>query len=239
MLDIHSPIPLHVQIKNQLQLEILNGNYTEKIPSERELIDRFTVSRTTVREAISSLVREGVLEKKHGRGTFISFRPVQEWLGHLSSYEETVNRMGMKPSSKLLFHGKKTSPENVSAMLDLNEFYLIKRIRFADDKPVAIKEHYYAVEIGLELVKHDLNTAVLYDLLELSIGLNFSEAEQIITSGVATEEDAQLLDIPPSSSILIKEQLISDNNGNPIEYSKSIFRTDMYAFHMKMSRRRD
>ncbi|MEB3100964.1 GntR family transcriptional regulator [Ferviditalea candida] len=238
MLDIYSPIPLHVQLKNLLETEIRTGSYTEKIPSERELMDRFSVSRFTVREAVSALVQEGVLEKKHGRGTFITLKPVQEWLGQLSSYEETVKSMGMKPSSRSIFHGQTSSPENVSQILDLDKFYLIKRLRFADDKPVAIKEHYYPLEIGLELAKSDLDTAVLYDLLELSLGLNLSEAEQIITSGIPSKEEAQYLDIPPSSSVLIREQLIFDPDGNPIEYSRSVFRTDMYAFHMKMARKR-
>lgn len=237
MLNVNNPIPLHVQLKSHLEKEIRSGKYKDKIPSERELMDFFSISRSTVREAISALVRDGVLEKKHGRGTFISNKPVQEWLGYLKSYNETVKDMGMTPSSRLLFHGKLSSPEAIVQILDQTEFYLIKRLRLADNKPVAIKKHYYPLEIGLKLAEHDLNTAVLYELLEQTMGLQFCEAEQSITSRLATIDDSEYLDIPLHSSVLVKKQVIYDALGNPIEYSKSIFRPDMYSFNMKMSRK--
>lgn len=236
MLNTKSPVPLHVQLKQLLEMEILNGSYIDKIPSERELMDRFSISRTTVRESISGLVRDGILKKKHGRGTFISHRPVQEWLGQISSYDETVKRMGLQPSSKLLYHGKVTKPKTVSNLLNLNEFYLIKRIRYADQKPIAIKEHFYPLEIGLSLAEHDLNKVVLYDLLE-SIGINLWESEQIITNGLISDEDATYLGLSPSSSIIVKEQIISNPEGELVEYSKSYFRPDMYSFRIKMSRK--
>lgn len=237
MLDVNNPIPLHVQLRSYLEREIRNGSYKDKIPSERELMDHFTISRSTVREAISALVRDGVLEKKHGRGTFIANKPVQEWLGYLKSYNETVKDMGMEPSSRLLYQAKLTSPERIAQLLDQREFYLIKRLRLANDKPVAIKKHYYPLEIGLRLAEYDLNTAVLYDLLQQNMGLQFCEAEQSITTRLATEEDSEHLDIPVNSSLLVKEQVIHDASGNVIEYSKSIFRPDMYSFNIKMSRK--
>jgi GntR family transcriptional regulator len=238
-LDINNPIPLHIQLKNILIEEIKADKYKDKIPSERELMNRFSVSRTTVREAISALVREGFLEKRHGKGTFVSLKPVQEWLGQAIGFEETVKNMGMKPSSKLLSHGLKPCPENIQDALQSDQCYLIERLRFADDEPIAVKRHYFPVEIGVQLAKHDLDTAVLYDLVENHLGIKFWDAEQMITSQIATPEIAELLNIPPHSSVLVKEQLLYDLENNLVEYSESIFRTDKYAFHMKMSRRRD
>lgn len=237
-LDVNNPLPLHVQLKYFLSEEIRSGKYIDKIPSERELMDRFLVSRSTVREAISGLVREGILEKKHGKGTFISLRPVQEWLGYLSSYDETVKKTGMVPSSKLLYHGKESSCDIV-AILGVNEYYLIERLRLANNKPVAIKKHYYPIEIGNQLAKYDLNSAVLYDLLESDLGIKLRDAEQLITSGTPSKKVAQYLEISKRSSVLIKEQLIFDVEIKPVEYSKSFFRPDMYSFHMKMSRNRN
>ncbi len=238
-LDINNPIPLHIQLKNILIEEIKADKYTDKIPSERELMNRFSVSRTTVREAISALVREGVLEKRHGKGTFVSLRPVQEWLGQAIGFEETVRNMGMTPSSQLLSHGPTPTPANIQEALNSDQCYLIERLRFADNEPIAVKRHYYPLEIGEKLAQYDLNKAVLYDLVENELGIKFWDAEQMITSKIASPEIAQLLNIPPQSSVLIKEQLLYDLDNQLIEYSESIFRTDKYAFHMKMSRRRD
>lgn len=63
MLNFENHIPLHIQLKDLLKTEIVEGKYVEKIPSERELMERFTVSRSTVREAVKHLVHEGVLKK--------------------------------------------------------------------------------------------------------------------------------------------------------------------------------
>ena len=81
MIDEEKPIPYHLQVKEILKKEILDDKYAEKIPSERELMERFKVSRTTIREAVNHLVNEGLLEKLHGKGTFIKkHRPIQDWL---------------------------------------------------------------------------------------------------------------------------------------------------------------
>ena len=87
ILILNETVPYHLQIKDILEQEILKGKYKEKIPSEMELMERFDVSRSTVRQAVSHLVDEGLLKKKHGKGTFVSFRPVMDWLGSFKTYE--------------------------------------------------------------------------------------------------------------------------------------------------------
>jgi len=236
-LDNNNPIPLHVQLKNLLKNEILQGDFREKIPSERELIIRFEVSRATVRKAISELVRDGVLEKKHGKGTFISHRPVEEWLGNLSTYNEIIDNMGMKPTTRLLYQGVEDSSGIVS-MLGEDKLYVIERLRFADNVPIAVEKQYYPLKIGLELAKFDLNNAVLYDLLELSLGIKLWEAEQIISSSLPTKNEAVNLDISENNGVLVTERITYDPEGNAVEYLRGVFREDMYAFRINLARRR-
>lgn len=235
-LDNSNPIPLHVQLKNLLKSEILQGDFREKIPSERELIIRFEVSRATVRKAISELVRDGVLEKKHGKGTFISHRPVEEWLGNLSTYNEVIDNMGMKPSTRLLYQGVEDSSGIVS-MLGEDKLYVIERLRFADNVPIAVEKQYYPLKIGLELAKFDLNNAVLYDLLELSLGIKLWEAEQIISSSLPTKHEAVNLGISENNGVLVTERITYDPEGNTVEYLRGVFREDMYAFRINLARR--
>src|SRR5699024_10797817 len=91
-LQFNSTESLHTQLKQKLKKKIYKGVYQKKIPSERELMEEYNVSRTTVRFAVSSLVSEGVLTKSHGRGTFISTTPVQDWLGTFQSFTETIKK---------------------------------------------------------------------------------------------------------------------------------------------------
>ncbi|MGB9903263.1 MAG: GntR family transcriptional regulator [Desulfotomaculales bacterium] len=236
-LDPKNPIPLHVQLKEALKSEILHGDFKEKIPSERELMEKYAVSRSTVRQAISSLVQEGFLEKKHGRGTFVTHRPVEEWLGYISTYNEIIENMGMKPSTRLLSHGRGKEPGEIAGILGVDEFYAIERLRFADNIPIAVEKQYYPLEIGLRLAEFDLNTAVLYEILEVSLGLKLWEAEQMISCAPATKEEAACLEIPEQSCVLTMERVIYDPEGNPLEFLKGVFRSDMYAFRIKLARK--
>jgi GntR family transcriptional regulator len=236
-LDFNGSVPLHVQVKEILTEEIVNGNYKDKIQSEPELMERFSISRTTVREAISILVNEGFLEKKHGKGTFISIKPLQEWLGQLRSFHETVKNMGMTPSYRLLDKGPEKLPENLSDLFNSQEIYLIVRLLCANDVPVAIEKQYYPVEIGYQLGNYDLNKAVLYDLLESDFNIALAEAKQMITGDLPTKDESDILGISKSRVVLRVERLIFDTNDKPVEYLKGCFRSDMYSFRIKMLRK--
>ncbi|WP_053363497.1 GntR family transcriptional regulator [Bacillus sp. FJAT-27251] len=236
-LDPRNPVPLHIQLKNKIEEMINSGSFKEKIPSERELMSTFKVSRSTVREAVSHLVHAGVLEKVHGKGTFISTKPIQDWLGHLSSTTEIISLMGMKPDAKLVSHGIVKPAREIVDASGLHEAYFIKRIRYADKWPFAVELQYYPVELGKELAKHDIDKGTLYDLLEQKMGLKLAEAEQIITSTNFTEEDAELLQLHGKSNALHIERLLSDSHGSLIEYYSGFFRSDMYSFKIRLSRK--
>ena len=236
--DNKDSIPLNVQLKNLLRAEILQGEYKEKIPSERELMERFKVSRSTVRIAISRLVREGILEKRHGKGTFVYHRPIEEWLGNISTYNEIIENMGMKPSTKLLYQGIDNSNSKILDALGVNESYVIERLRFADSVPVALEKQYYPLHIGLELAKFNLDEAVLYDLLESALGIKLWEAEQIISSATPTRDEARNLGVSQKGFVLVAERVTQDPDGKPIEYLKAVFRPDIYCFRINLARKR-
>lgn len=234
-LDVNSPIPLHVQLKEFLRKEIDAGRYTERIPTEKELMETFSISRTTVREAVSSLVREGVLQKIHGKGTFIADPTVNEWLGTLRSFTETVENMGMKPGIRLLSHGLRDNPE-IASVLGVKEYYGIERLRCADDIPIAIERDNYPIEIGQKLATYDLNTITLYSVLEGN-GIILHTAEQRITAMPASETDKKLLEIPDNGCVLLVERVTYDRTGKVVEYYLSTFRADRFAFRVKMYRK--
>jgi len=236
--DYKSHIPLHVQIRLILEKEIMSGIYKEKIPGELELMNRFSVARSTVRQAIRALVDDGILEKVHGKGTFISFKPVEEWLGSFRTYSEIVNEMGMKPDIRVLTQHETSSPKEVGRTLGADNFYLIQRVRYADEVPIGIEYNYYPLEIGYKLSQHNLNNASTYNLLENQSGLKLWEAKQIITARVPTQEECELLDIPNTMWVLFIERINNDQDGNTIEYEQSIYRPDMYAFVVSFDRKK-
>lgn len=236
-LDYTNSIPLHVQLKEELEKKIYSGQYIEKIPSERELMDEYYVSRSTVRQSINQLVREGILIKKPGKGTFIALKPINDWLGSLSSTSEIVERMGMKPGAKLIKSEIKTVNKELSEKIGISKIYHFKRVRYANNIPIGIERHYYPIHLGEKLANFDLNKEAFYDLLEKELGVNTFECEQIIKAGKINRNDANLLNIDPESSILIAERKITDINHQFVEFELAYYRSDMYSFKINLSRK--
>lgn len=236
-LDQDSYMPLHLQLKEKIEMKINEQEYIGQIPSERELMEIYNVSRSTVREAINLLVREGVLEKKHGKGTFVSLKPIQNWLGHLSSTTETIENMGMEPGAKLLKKEKLTPPKYVQEMTGFKEAYFIRRLRYGNDIPIGIEQHYYPLAIGEQIIKYDLNKVTLYNLLEEELSIRFAKADQHITSVKIPEGFERYLNIKESDHVLKAERIIKGIDNEIIELEEAFYRSDLYSFSISLSRK--
>ncbi|WP_182917125.1 GntR family transcriptional regulator [Bacillus sp. PK3_68] len=236
-LNPKDPVPLHIQLRNKIEGLIHEGRYQSKIPSERQLMDEYEVSRSTVREAVAHLVREGLVEKVHGKGTFISSKAIQDWLGSLTSTTETIRKMGMEPGAKLVTHGVINPPADIIEATGFKIAYFIKRVRYANDIPLAIELQYYPVDIGSKLAEFDIDKGTLFDLMEENLGIQLAEAEQLLTSGFLSAEDAELLDVPDLFNVLNTERKLWDHSGRLVEYYVASFRSDMYSFRMKLSKK--
>lgn len=239
-LDKQSPIPLHLQLCNLLKQEISQGMYEDKIPTEYELMEQYDVSRSTVRQAVKTLVDEGVLEKKQGLGTFITVRPIEEWLGNLSSFFDIVHDMGMKPGIQLLERGFAAEPKEIGSTLGVEgQFYYIHRLRTADGIPLVYEKQYYPLAIGKALDQYDLNNASTYDILETQLGEVLWEAKQQITCTTPTVEEKQHLGLDEATNhALLSERFVYNQNGDLVEYERNIYRADMYAFNINLTRKR-
>lgn len=236
-LDYESSIPLHIQLKIIIEKRVTEGIFTDQIPSERQLMEEYSISRSTVREAINFLVREGILEKRHGKGTFVSLKPIHDWLGNLSSTTENILRMGMKPGAKLITHYKLTPSAYIQERTGFTEAYFIKRVRYADDIPIGVEHHYYPVTLGKRLIEFNLENATLYDLVENELGIQFAEADQTISSGQLLSEDEGYVMVPPGSHAIKAERIIKDQAGQIIELEEAYYRSDMYTFKINLSRK--
>lgn len=237
MLNTENPIPLHIQLKHLIQSEIQAGKYQDKIPSERELMQRFNVSRSTVRESINHLVHEQVLEKVHGKGTFIKSKvTVHEWLNTLNSFTETVRNMGMVPSAQLLYMKESCDDDKVKSILSAEQVFTFTRLRMADQLPIAIERHFYTNKLGQQLKKFDLNSSTIYDLLENELNVALIEAQQTIRCVTISNEDAAHLNVPEKINVLCVERIITGLLGQPIEYYISIFHPELYELKIKTRR---
>ena len=99
-----SAIPLYFQIEQDLASLITSGTLApgSQLPSEEELVQRYGVSRTTVRKAVQELDRLGLIEIRRGRGTFVRTGKITQEFTELTGFVEDMVAMGLQPSAKVL-----------------------------------------------------------------------------------------------------------------------------------------
>lgn len=144
-------ITIHDKIKEQID----NGIWKigQRLPSERDLADEFGVSRMTLRQGITLLVEEGILQRKIGSGTYVASTRVQEKMRGTTSFTELVQLQGKTPSSKLLSYTRTKPNEKEVEQLGLSRGeYVIRmeRVRYADNVPVV----YEVASIPERLIKN-------------------------------------------------------------------------------------
>nr|WP_202412388.1 GntR family transcriptional regulator [Halobacillus litoralis] len=219
---------------------IHNGQWEadKLIPTEQELMKEFDVSRTTIRQAISILVQEGLVEKKQGRGTIVKPRKLSGNLSQLKGFAEEVLERGQVPRSKLIRAEFKSNLHHEKSMLEVKDdepILLIERIRLADEVPVALERTCWPKEIGEILMKHNLDEARYYEILE-NYNIYLNRASEKIAAINATIDEADALGIRGGEALLEMTRLSFGVNERPIEYTKTKYRNDQYHYSLELKR---
>ncbi|AIY04451.1 transcriptional regulator, GntR family [Planococcus sp. PAMC 21323] len=240
MLDKQSPIPIYIQIEEQLKQQIQQRDFVigAAIPSERELSEYFGVSRMTVRQSITNLVNDGLLYREKGRGTFVASPKVEQPLNGLTSFTEDMLARGMTPSNKIINFEILEPDVEVATdlrLVDGEKVYFIERIRFADEKTMAIERTYLPVE-RFPGLHQDLLQGSLYAMIENNQQLKISHASQRMEAGMVKKEDAELLQIDVPAAILMIERISYLDGDLPFELVRSTYRADRYKFTTEIKR---
>ncbi|UFN46220.1 GntR family transcriptional regulator [Nocardioides okcheonensis] len=229
------PRPKHAQLSDVLaELALRDLGPGVAIPSERELMTSYDVSRATVRKAIDSLVAGGLLQRIQGKGTFVA-RPRVESRLHLASFSQDMRRRGLTPSTRLLRVDEERPPADVARTLRLGASgtaWRIDRIRLADDQPMAIEQGWYPCSLLPDLDTEDLSGS-LYTVFAERYDLVVDAAEQTLWGESAEGTTARRLEAPVHTPLLVFRRL-SSADGRPIEHVVSRYRGDRYQLHMTL-----
>jgi GntR family transcriptional regulator len=232
----HGPRPKHAQLSDVLaELAVRDLGPGAAIPSERELMATYDVSRATVRKAIDSLVTEGLLQRIPAKGTFVA-RPRVESRLHLASFSQDMRRRGLTPSTRLLRVEEERPPADVAKALRLGASGLawrIDRVRLADGQPMAVESGWYPQRLLPGLDALDL-TGSLYLLFSEHYGLVIDTAEQTLWGESAEGATARRLEAPVHTPLLVFRR-VSRAGGRPLEYVVSRYRGDRYQVHMSLA----
>lgn len=232
-----SPVPLYVQIKDYLRMNIQNGVFevNQRIPSERQLAEQFSVNRLTVSKALSELTQEGWIYSRVGKGTYVSPPKIDQTLQSLTSFTEDMNSRGKKASSRVLLARVIPANSEIARALTIlpgAEVVAIHRVRMADGLPVALERShiFYALCPGI-LESHDFSRESLYRVLREEYHLHLTHAHQTIEAVIAGEDEQDVLEAEPGMPILSVTRVTYNENDQPIEYVRSSYRGDRYKFY--------
>ena len=231
------PRPKHAQLRDLLaDLAAHELGAGAAIPSERELMATYDVSRGTVRKAIESLIADGLLVRIHGKGTFVA-RPRLESRLHLASFSQDMRRRGLVPSTRMLQIGTERPPAEVASALGLRRdapAWRLDRVRLADGQPIALENGWYPAGPLPRLDRQDLSGS-LYQIFADVYGLVIDSAEQTLWGESADRIVARRLDAPVHTPLLVFRR-VSTAAGTPVEYVVSRYRGDRYQIHMSLGR---
>lgn len=204
------------------------------LPSERELSDRYGLSRTTVRLALQELERLGLVIRQHGRGTFVADRSAQTTnLSQAYSFSEQMRSMGREPSTTILEFSVIEADKNLAEHMGTRigeRLYKIKRLRSADDMPMMVERSYLPVRKFMTLERPMLEKKALYDIVEQDFREKIGVAEEEFFASIARPADAHLLDISEGAPVLDLIRTTYNTSNEIVEYTLSVARADQFKY---------
>lgn len=229
--------PIYIQIHNDIKRAIEAGKWAvgDRIPSERELSRNFDVSRMTLRQAIQTLVDEGILERQVGSGTYVANQKVQEKMSGLTSFTDLMLTQGKQPTSKTISYHVMNPSLSEAEKLKLNEddqVLRMERIRYGDDVPICFEVATVPEKLVDGLSKKEV-TSSLYRALEDKKQLSPGKAQQTVSAMSASERIAEYLSIKRGDAILRLRQVTYLQDGTPFEYVRTQYVGERFEFYLE------
>ena len=231
-IDPYNALPKYNQLASILRQKIEDGQWPPRtpIPSERQLEVLYNISRTTIREAIDHLVRQGYLYREHGRGTFVSPQKLQKGLMELTSFSEDLLRRGITPGQVIRSLDWVDAPAKIAHKLEIaaeSKVLRIERVRLGDGVPIGLQTSYLALPSELNITRVDLESSgSLYRILQEKFNIIPSEADETLEVTLATPEEALLLEVVEGAPLLLSERVLFAQNRKPVEFVKILYRGD-------------
>ena len=236
----NSPVPLHHQLRHELQSQIERGTLRpgQQIPHERQYAAHLGISLAPVRQALLDLVRQGYLLRVRGKGTFVRDDKVVEKISLLGSFTESLRGQGLEPEITVIHAGVQAPPADVREVFDGNPRRLFRLDRLASvaGGPLALLTAWLSPARFPGLGSQDFSKVALYATLERLYGVQMGRAVSTIEVVQAKDDEAGLLQLPPGSVALQVLGTTFDQDDQATEVSRVLYRADRFKFSLESHR---
>ena len=227
--------PMYYRIQQGLLEQIQAGQLQPgvQLPSEADLARQYQVSRITAKRALDELVRQGRAFRQQGRGTFVAQARIRDISG-FRSFSEDIRSRGFTPSSQVLDFQQVNPDASICERLHLSageHAFLLKRLRLADQEPVAIEAAWLPCRLFPGLLQEDLAIGSLYRLLAERYDRLPTWADAEIEAVLPTKEQARLLKLKAGTPVLVAHRVTYSADYDAIETVDSVYRGDRFTFY--------
>lgn len=244
MLD--NNLSLYLAIAKDLREAILSNvySYKELLPTEAKLMKKYSVSRTTIRQAINQLVNEGIVKKVQGSGTYVSYRKDNELFkrsANIFPFSEEMKMKGKIYSTKLISFEIVIPDKNITDTLGIKEnskVYSFERLRFGDGFPLCLEHSYMPVEPFLDLTIQHLESSK-YHYIEKIKKLKIMYSHQSVYAILSNERLENLLRLKRHSPILKIRHKTYLDTGDVLDLTTIYFSSDYYEANFTKFRRNE
>lgn len=240
MINKAKPTPLYLQLTEMLKEQIVSGVLQphDMLPSERELEQRYQISRMTARHALAALETEGLVYRKQGRGSFVTEPKIKQSVIKLTSFTEEMRSKRLKAGAKVLkievFSDDHELANKLEAALH-EKFVLIQRLRTGNGKPIALETSILRRKFCPGIEHFDLNDQSLCKTLEQEYRVFCDHAEQTLEARRANAFEARVLGINEGEPVLYMERVtFIQQKATPIEFVRYTYPGDQYKFYVEL-----
>lgn len=237
------PMPFYHQIGTILRERIHNGEFLpgERVPSEDELCQAFSVSRATVRQALAGLELEGLIRREPGRGSFVQPPAVGLAEVKMTCLLEDLIALGIPGETRVSEVEAMPAPRAVAEALGISageKVFGFLRVAVVKGHPFAASRIFLPLGLGQRLEKADLGIPHLLHTLEKKCGVMPARADQAMEAILADVRQANLLDVAAGSALLSVSRTTFDQRERAIEHSVTLYRSDRVRFSISQRQRR-
>jgi len=235
MSRIAAASPLYIQIAEALLDRIESGELPpgERLPSEREWSEQLGVNRMTLRRALQLLEMQGLLVRRRGNGTYIAEPKIERQAGKLVLFARGMARRGFVPGARVLTLEKRQATAVEAQQLKIPvaaPVYFVFRIRLVNQEPVMLERFTVPAQRFPGFEQYDFAVRLVSDVMEQEYGIAEVRARQSLEPVVASEYEADLLGIKAGAPLMLERRLGIDENDQPVEYGRDLYRGDRFRF---------
>ena len=209
----------------QWMIETGAVDFGGRLPGERDLCERLGVSRTALRGAIKQLCSQGVLESRHGSGTYVFPRKLTQIFQHSGGFSELVAATGRTPRSHVVVSESMAADERTAKKMKLAEgspVFKLMRVRLADDAPVSIETSYTDLSRFPGIEGHDFEKESLLRVIKGEYGVQVAHGVERLSITRLNEWEADLLKVEAGTPAFFEQCFNQDAGGAVIEYCRAV-----------------